>query len=237
MIIATFIFLGAERLIPGRQLPQSPGWYTRALAINLIQLAITLGAGRFWPIVFGNNSLVELRSMSSPPSQGFIAWFVGTFAFYWWHRLRHQRGWWEVFHQVHHSPSRIEVLTSFYKHPVEIATNTLLSAVIIYGVLGCSIAGAFWYNFFAAVGEYFYHANLRTPRWLRYIVQTPELHSIHHQYDLHWYNFGDIPLWDRVFGTFRDTSDFSPRCGFPAGAEDRLVEMLAFRDVYRQKSV
>lgn len=91
-----------------------------------------------------------------------------------------------------------------------------------------------WYprNFFAATGKYFYHANIRTPTWLRYFVQTPELHSIHHQYDVHRFNFSDIPLWDRLFGTYRDTIEFMPRCGFPDGAEQGLPEMLRFKDVY-----
>ena len=228
----TVLFLVAERVTPGRGLPETRGWYARALSINLVQLVITLAAGRFWPIVFGDMSLLQLRILQLPSVEGFIAWFAGTFVFYWWHRLRHKPWFWEVFHQVHHSPSRIELLTSFYKHPIEIATNTLLSACVIYGVLGCSIAAAFWYNFFAATGEYFYHANLRTPRWLRHLIQTPELHSIHHQYDIHSFNFGDIPVWDRLFGTYRDADDFACRCGFPAGAEQRLVDMLLFKDVY-----
>lgn len=231
-IAVTIVFLIAERLFPGRALPQSKGWYLRALAINGLQFLITMGAGRLWPMVFDGASVFTLRDSVPSPVQGFVAWFVGTFVFYWWHRLRHARGFWEVFHQIHHSPSRIELVTSFYKHPLEIATNTLLSALIVYGLLGCEIEGAFWYNFFAATGEYFYHANLKSPRWLRYFVQTPELHSIHHQYDVHSYNFADIPLWDRLFGTYRNAEGFTERCGFPKGSEQRLLEMLAFRDVY-----
>ena len=73
----------------------------------------------------------------------------------------------------------------------------------IYLFLGCSVEAAAWYNLFAATGEYFYHANLKTPRWLRYIIQTPELHSIHHQLDVHRYNFSDLPIWDRLFGTYK----------------------------------
>ena len=63
-------------------------------------------------------------------------------------------------------------------------------------------------------------------------VLTPELHSIHHQFDVHRYNFGDIPLCDRLFGTYQDTTAFAPRCGFPQGAESKLISMLAFKDVY-----
>ena len=230
---ATAVFFAAERIRPGRSLPGSNQWYWRALIVNLMQLAITLATARLWIHLFGELSLFKLRSWNMPLAEGFVGWFVGTFFFYWWHRIRHGSGFWLIFHQIHHSPSRIEIVTSFYKHPIEILSDSVLSAVILYPLLGCSMMGAFWYNFFGATGEYFYHANLKTPKWLRYIIQTPELHSIHHQFDVHKYNFGDIPLWDRLFGTYKDTTTFAERCGFPAGAEERLGDMLCFKDVYK----
>ena len=237
LILITAIFLLWERLVPGRELPRSSGWYARALLINGIQLLITLASGKLWLERGVGESLLALSRLDNPLLEGFIGWFVGTFVFYWWHRLRHQNGFWLVFHQVHHSASRIEVLTSFYKHPLEIGVNSLLTAFILFPILGVSLFASAWYNVFAATGEYFYHANVKTPRWLRYFVQTPELHSIHHQYDLHSFNFADIPLWDRLFGTYRDTTQFTPRCGFPDGAEQKLWDMLVFRDVYQAEPV
>src|SRR6266850_481214 len=199
-IAGTTLFLVLERLYPGRLLPHSAGWHVRALAINVAQLGITLATGKVWLQIFGEHSVLKLANWECPMAEGFVGWFIGTFLFYWWHRLRHQDGFWRIFHQIHHSPARIEILTSFYKHPVEILTNAMLSAAVLYPLLGCSVLGTFWYNFFAATGEYFYHANLKTPTWLRYLIQTPELHSIHHQYEVHGFNYGDIPLWDRMFG-------------------------------------
>jgi len=67
---------------------------------------------------------------------------------------------------------------------------------------------------------------------MRFLIQTPELHSAHHELDVHTHNFADIPLWDRLFGTYGDTAEFAPQCGFPNGAEEKLTSMLAFRDVY-----
>lgn len=232
IIVSTVIFFVLERALPGRALPYAKGWYTRAILVNLAQLVITLATARLWIEIFGDFSLFKLSFWNMPLFEGLVGWFVGTFFFYWWHRLRHAKGWWLIFHQIHHSPSRIELITSFYKHPIEIFSDAVLTAVVLYPFLGCSLLGAFWYNFFAATGEYFYHANLRTPRWLRYFIQTPELHSIHHQFDVHKYNFSDIPLWDRIFGTYKDTTEFAERCGFPKGAEEKLVPMLAFKDVY-----
>lgn len=49
---------------------------------------------------------------------------------------------------------------------------------------------------------------------------------------MHKYNFADILLWDRLFGTYKDTTEFAERCGFPKGAKEKLGEMLVFKDVY-----
>ena len=235
VVVATIVFLTLERVFPGRELPAAKGWYGRALLVNLAQLGITLVTARLWIRIF-HVSVFNLAAWETPIAEGWVGWFIGTFFFYWWHVLRHRKGWWLVFHQVHHSPARIEVATSFYKHPIEILSDSILSALVLYPLLGCSMMGAFWYNVFAATGEYFYHANIRTPRWLRYVIQTPELHSIHHQYDVHTHNFSDIPIWDRLFGTYQDTTTFVRRCGFPRGAERRLGAMLAFKDVYQGDS-
>jgi hypothetical protein len=35
-----------------------------------------------------------------------------------------------------------------------------------------------------------------------------------------------------MFGTFKDTDGFIDRCGFPRQNEERLGEMLVFKDVY-----
>jgi sterol desaturase/sphingolipid hydroxylase (fatty acid hydroxylase superfamily) len=231
LIIATIFFLLWERLFPGRQLPKVKGWYVRALAVNLAQLGITLATAKIWIRLSGHHSLFHLSNIQNPILEGIIGWLIGTFFFYWWHRFRHTKSLWYIFHQVHHSPSRIEVATSFYKHPIEILSDSILTAIVLYPFLGCSMMGVFWNNFFAAIGEYFYHANIKTPGWIRYFIQTPELHSIHHQYDVHFFNFSDLPIWDRIFGTYRDTTKFAERCGFNGPSENRLLTMLIFKAV------
>ena len=233
LVSITVLFLILERAFPGRLLPNSAGWYIRSISINLIQLGITLLTGKLWLIWFGKTSLLNMAVLNAPVIEGFLGWFIGTFVFYWWHRLRHKDGFWLIFHQIHHSASRIEILTSFYKHPVEIFTNSFITAIILFPILGTSLLAGLWYNMFAATGEYFYHANIKTPKWLRYFIQTPELHSIHHEYDVHKYNYSDLPIWDRLFGTYKDTTTFTGRCGFPEGAEQKFPEMLIFKDVYQ----
>ncbi|WP_413584184.1 sterol desaturase family protein [Bdellovibrio sp. HCB274] len=232
LIVSTLFFFALERIRPGRELPNSKGWYGRAILINLVQLLMVGVAGLTWNKFFRDYTLFPIGNWSSPALEGFFFWFIGTFVFYWWHRLRHANGWWLIFHQLHHSPSRIEVLTSFYKHPVEIAADSILIGFIIYCVFGGSAEAGAWYALYAATGEYFYHANIKTPKWTGYFIQRPEHHSIHHQLGVHKYNYSDLTIWDRMFGTFKDADDFADRCGFPNDHETKFKEILAFKDVY-----
>jgi sterol desaturase/sphingolipid hydroxylase (fatty acid hydroxylase superfamily) len=229
----TAIFFVVERVLPGRELPEAPGWYLRAVFLNACQLGIVILAGHTWNRWFAGDSAFHVAAHLPPLLQGFAGWFIGTFVFYWWHRARHRSGTlWRVCHQIHHSPSRIEVLTAFYKHPIEITANSIISSALMFPVLGASVGGAAWFNVFAALGEYFYHSNIRTPHWFGYFIQRPEHHSIHHELGVHDFNYADITWWDRLFGTFKDTDEFAPRCGFPEDHERRLGRMLAFFDNY-----
>jgi sterol desaturase/sphingolipid hydroxylase (fatty acid hydroxylase superfamily) len=233
IFVAAAGFMTVERLRPGRALPNPRGWYARAALLNAIQLAIVVVAGVTWNRWFAAIAVVRMAHALPPVVEGLAAWFVGTFVFYWWHRLRHRSDvLWLGMHQVHHSASRIEALTSFYKHPLEIAANSILASAIVFLLLGGSIAGAAWFNVFAACGEMFYHSNIRTPRWAGWFLQRPEHHSIHHELGVHDFNYGDITWWDRLFGTFREAPEFAAACGFPNEAERRLGRMLVFRDNY-----
>jgi sterol desaturase/sphingolipid hydroxylase (fatty acid hydroxylase superfamily) len=82
-------------------------------------------------------------------------------------------------------------------------------------------------NFFSI----FQHANIRTPQWLGYFVQRPESHTLHHGKGLHKYNYSDLPLFDIIFGTFRNPKDFECETGFYNGASARVVDMLLWQDV------
>jgi sterol desaturase/sphingolipid hydroxylase (fatty acid hydroxylase superfamily) len=224
----------AERLAPGWPLPRVRTWPVRVIVINLVQLCVVLLAGVSWERWLSRWSLFHLSARVPAPLGGFIAYFVATFVFYWWHRWRHTSdALWLGFHQIHHSPQRIEVITSFYKHPVEMVVNSILGALIVYTVLGLSLSAGAIYTAFTALGEFFYHTNMRTPRWVGFIFQRPEMHRIHHQYGRHRNNYGDFVCWDMLFGTYENPERFTASCGFDDEREQRLPSMLLFRDVHR----
>ena len=89
------------------------------------------------------------------------------------------------------------------------------------------------YGIFAA---FLQHANIRTPRWLGYIIQRPEAHGIHHQRGVHGYNYADLPLWDMVFGTFRNPAIWREQAGFYEGGSKRIGAMLIGRDISTPES-
>lgn len=209
----------------GRRWPRVAGWWARALALNGVQFAVAYLATATWDVW-----LADRRPWSLPlgtAGQTLVGYVAITFLYYWWHRWRHEVPWlWRWIHQVHHSPQRIEVITSFYKHPLEIVLNGLLSSAILYFLVGTDPLAASQAVLLTGLAELFYHWNVSTPRWLGYLIQRPESHCVHHQEGLHHFNYADLPLWDMCFGTFRNPARFDGRCGLGSDNERRLAAML-----------
>ncbi|MBL8710754.1 MAG: sterol desaturase family protein [Rhodospirillaceae bacterium] len=236
IIIAVFAAcFVAERLWAGWRLPKVRGWPVRVVALNLVQLGIVVLAGFSWEIWLARWSWLDLGAALGPVAGGLVAYVAATFVFYWWHRWRHE-SWllWRTFHQIHHSPQRIEVITSFYKHPLEMFVNSLIGSALVYTLLGLTPEAGAIYTLCTALGEFFYHTSIRTPRWIGYVFQRPEMHRIHHQRGRHRNNYGDITWWDMLFGTYENPPAFEKTCGFTAAQERRIGDMLMFRDVLRR---
>lgn len=238
LAIIAALMVVIERLWPGQALPVVKRWKLRLLLVNSVQLGIVILAGLTWDRWLSRASIFHLSDHMAALPAALIAYFISTFIYYWWHRFRHESNFfWKLCHQLHHSASRIEVLASFYKHPVEIFINSVISALLIYTVLGCSVEAAAWYTAMTAVAEYFYHWNVRTPHWIGGLIQRPESHRVHHQYRHHTQNFADLPIWDILFGTYHNPKSSPKRCGFDRRREARVVEMIAFQDVYKKPEI
>lgn len=221
-----------ERIIPDQKLPHVKGWWARVFIVNAIQLGIIFLGKYSWDEWLKSISLFNLAGSLPSFAGGLIAYFITTFIFYWWHRWRHDSNiLWLLFHQLHHSPQRIETVTSFYKHPLEIILNSILIGSINFMLLGLSMEAAAWSLLFASVGEYVYHMNIRTPHVMGYFFQRPEMHRIHHQVGKHYNNFSDLPVWDILFGTYENPKTVNTPCGYKPDREIRLIDMLLFKNV------
>ncbi len=213
--------------------PSIVSWVWRVWGLNVLQVAALVLGVVAWRSMIDDRSLLRLSTHLSSVGAGVLGYVVYTFVFYWWHRARHASdGLWRVLHQIHHSPRRLELVTAFYKHPLETVANVLLGGVLMFWLLGLDAGAAAVCTLLAGAADVVYHANVRTPRWVGWFVQRPEMHRLHHEVDQHRGNYGDLPVWDALFGTLRLPSEEPVACGFTAGREERLLAMLAGVDVH-----
>ena len=238
MIAALLTAFGAcllvERFRPGWIQPSRSEWVNRVLFLAAFELCVVLLIGMIVRHWWELPSIMDW-STYHPLIGGSMAYLVASFFFYWWHRARHECGFlWRTFHQLHHSPGRLETLTAFYKHPLEAAANTLLSAGLVYLLFGLDLAGATCYTGLTVTAQLLVHLNTTTPQPVGYFFQRPEMHRVHHQSGTEHLNYADIPLWDILFGTFKNPVAFDGTCGFTVHREAKLGDMLLFRDVHEE---
>jgi sterol desaturase/sphingolipid hydroxylase (fatty acid hydroxylase superfamily) len=228
--------IAVEALRPGRRWPRVRGWWLRALAVNAGQAGGVYLAGMTWDPWFRRHQLMSVASLG-PVAEIAIGYAAFVLLLYWSHRARHHVGFlWRWMHQMHHSPQRIEILTAFYKHPLEIVAESMLAAALLYLCLGVLPRGVLVISIVSGVAGLFYHWNIATPRWLGYVVQRPESHCVHHQTGVHAYNYSELPLVDMLFGTFRNPARFDGRCGFGPRGETAIGGLLLGRDVGTQRA-
>ncbi len=128
-----------EIIKPGRQWKKVSGWWIRASLLNSFQVASVFISTYLWDKWFVGSSIWNAEDIMGQTGGALFGYFVITFIYYWWHRWRHESQFlWNHLHQVHHSAQRIEIITAFYKNPVEILINSFLSSAILYLGLGQS---------------------------------------------------------------------------------------------------
>lgn len=151
------VMIVVESLAPGRRWPEVRGWWLRAFLLNGFQAGTVGIAGAVWEDWMRAHRLWSAEGIGTVGG-AVVGYLAITFVYYWWHRWRHEVGFlWRWVHQVHHSPQRIEVITSFYKHPIEILVNGLLSSAIVYLVVGVGPAAATGAVLLSGLAELFYH--------------------------------------------------------------------------------
>ena len=226
-----FVFLLAERLWPARQFAPRKGW--QWIGIGFLLLIGSVGA--VVPLLLPGEWLAAHRWMDGTPlgvaGGALSGYIVLSGIMYAWHRTAHNVGLlWRGFHQLHHSPQRVDIAGSVFFHPLEMAVQVLIQLFVTVVVLGLQPLAAALVGYLAAFYGMFQHWNVRTPPWLGYLIQRPEAHCVHHRKGVHYYNYGDFPLWDILFGTFRNPREFHGECGFETPADRRVGAMLAFAD-------
>lgn len=232
VFILSFFALGfvCERLFAARPLPQVKGWYLRGSVFFVVSMAVNAMAPLLVVTWIGAHAPFHLAFLGTWKG-GLLALLVGDLASYLVHRLQHNWPWlWRWTHQLHHSAERVDVLGAAYNHPFDLGMQAIVGALAI-GALGVTPNAAALAGILLVAMAVFQHLNVRTPLWLGYILQRPEAHAVHHTRGLHAFNYGNLGLWDIVFGTFRNPSVFADTAGFWEGASAKVWPMLVGRNV------
>jgi sterol desaturase/sphingolipid hydroxylase (fatty acid hydroxylase superfamily) len=225
-----------EHVIPAHPIKPKLNWYIRAGTVTAFQLFVVMAVENLWQSWNGGVSLFHLGGALNPWVGSLLAYFIFTFVVYWWHRLRHSSNTlWRVFHQFHHSPERIQTLTAYYMHPLDMFVSLTISNIILFPLLGLGADDGAIYTLITGAAGLLIHANIKLPRKVGYVFQTPEMHRLHHKRGHHKHNFSDITWWDMMFGTYLNPHESVAQCGFSDELERDLVPLLLGRKLPNNK--
>lgn len=188
-----------ERWRPNRRHATDVAWLLRVAALASVGIGLTLLIGAVIDRWVGAPGLLQ-RDSALNALPAWLQGFVGYVC------VTFFVYWW---HRWRHHSDRLWRLF----HQMHHSTYRLEAAT------------AFWVGVF----DLWEHTNLRTPRWLGYVVVRPEMHRVHHEKDRHRSNYG-IPVWDMLFGTY-ENSKRDVDCGFSPAQEQQVLPMLLFKDV------
>jgi len=220
-----------EAIAPGRPLPHVRGWRLRGLAAFVAYVMVSTYLPLVWTEHLAKWQLFDLTPLGTWGGAAAGLLVYETVA-YFWHRSMHGANWlWRGLHQMHHSSERLDTFSAYWFSPLDMAGWTAVSSLALTLIVGITAEAATVVLLAVTLLATFQHANVRTPRWLGYLVQRPESHSWHHARGRHTGNFADLPVFDIAFGTFFNPPTFAPAAGFYDGASARLADMLLWRDV------
>jgi len=225
------LFIALDFVYKARRFDTPRFWRLRALAVTIFAVALSFVLPGWMAKLLGERTVLNLSSLGTWTG-ALVGILVYELCHYWYHRTVHRSDTlWRALHQMHHSAESLDVWGAYYLAPQDAAMFIALGTLVFGPLLGLSPEAAAIGNLFLTFNAIFQHANIRTPQWLGYLIQRPESHGDNHERGVHRYNYSDLPLWDIVFGTFRNPATFDAKLGFYDGASTRVLEMIVGKDV------
>ena len=231
MIPATWLaMLAVEAMGTGRAWPAVRWWRTRSFAFFIMVMTLNALLPGLLPPAVTALHVFDLGRLGVPAAVvvGYLCLSLASALV---HRAFHRFDpLWRWVHQLHHSPTRLDIGGGVVFTPYEIAISVLVFQLVVVFLLGVDPLSAAILGYVSVFFSLFQHFNVRTPKWLGYLIQRPESHGVHHRRGMHAYNYADLPLWDILMGTFRNPRRFDGEVGFEAAADQRLAPMFVGHD-------
>ncbi|RMA58084.1 sterol desaturase family protein [Ulvibacter antarcticus] len=220
-----------EALFPARQLPKVKYWKLKGIIAFILFFLLSSYLPLLWDEYLAAYQIFNLTGIGT--FWGALAGIlVYEFGEYVWHRTMHSSNiLWKGMHQMHHSAERLDSYGAFYFSPLDMVGWVALSSICLIVVAGFTPEATTLIILITTFLTIFQHSNIKTPRWIGYLIQRPEAHTIHHARGIHAYNYAGITLFDILFGTFRNPKNYKHETGFYQGASAKVKEMLLFKDI------
>jgi len=220
LIIGTTILWTIESLLPLyryekhrlRRAPPNIAFTVLLVLTNLLLSFVTASVASF--VTDKRIGVFFLGDMPSVLAALFGVMALDLFT-YFAHLLMHKSwlGW--QFHRVHHSDVEVNVTTAFRQHPGETLWRILWQLLAV-ATFGLPLSVVVVYLLISTLNAQLEHTNIKLfaplDRVLRLLIVTPNMHKIHHsreqiETDSNYSNI--FSIWDRIFGTYTATVDFS----------------------------
>jgi len=220
-----------EAFWPARSLPEVKYWKLKGLTAFMVFFFLSSYLPLLWDGQLSKYQVLDLSHLGTWFG-ALIGILIYEFGLYLWHRTMHNSDLlWKVFHQMHHSVERMDSYGAFYFSPMDMIGFSFLASLCLVVVAGFSPQATTLIILGTTFLSIFQHSNIKTPVWLGYLVQRPEAHTLHHAKGIHAHNYSDLPLYDILFGTFRNPKEHAHQSGFYQGASAKVGKMLMFNEI------
>lgn len=207
----------AETLIPRRVRSESRSWRTlnnlliavlNSVLIRSIPIISAVGAAT----IAQNNHWGAFNQLHIPFwGEVVLVVLIFDFVIYCQHVASHKIPLFWRFHKMHHADHDLDASSGLRFHPVEILVSMLVKCFVVIAI-GASPLAVMIFEVVLNSCAIFNHSNIYIPSWLdrlmRFVIVTPDMHRIHHSVHREETdsNYGfNIPLWDYLFRTYRQT--------------------------------
>ncbi|MFT3729748.1 MAG: sterol desaturase family protein [Terricaulis sp.] len=132
--------------------------------------------------------------------------FAEDLAYYWFHRIAHERRFFWASHVVHHSSQHYNLTTALRQTWTgALGFNFIFWLPLLY--LGFPPLMVLMFSSISLVYQYWIHTELIDRMWapFEFVMNTPSHHRVHHAINAKYLDAnyaGVLIIWDRMFGSF-----------------------------------
>jgi len=225
---------------------------TRDTLASLTMGALNLGAGLLQTAAIAVLHAVVWRFRLFDLGWAWPVWIAAFFAedcaYYWFHRLAHERRWLWASHVTHHSSQHYNLSTAL-RQPVFSIVSLGFVFWLPLTLLGFHPAMIAFFSGVSLVYQFWIHTEvIGSMGPFGWVFNTPSHHRVHHATNPRYLDAnyaGILIIWDRMFGTFvPERAEDPPRYGLVTQIGTFHPLKVAFhewvaiaRDVVRSRSL